>query len=308
MHQSANDSAGKAPATTAAFQRCLVGVDFDEALEPLLRYLDHFLPSVRCQSLRLAHVCRESPDFGIPDLLPDVTTDADRELEDRLKELAARNLTRFPADATSVSILHGNPLEVLLGAAADMAANLLVIGKKSTDSHHGILAKNLVRQSSMLALVVPYQARPALRKILVPVDFSPNGIAAFHAALTLAGQMEEPPQIDIIHSYEVPGSFGTFRFNQERVVQLLEEDRVAALEQFIDANVPAGWKQHIGKVLLKHTHYSVGEQLSVFAHRHAYDIIVMGAKGHSKVARLLLGSVTEKILSATTEVPVLIIR
>jgi nucleotide-binding universal stress UspA family protein len=295
-------------APTVAFQRCLVGVDFDEALEPLLRYLEYFLSKVHCQRLQLAHVHRELPVFGMADLLPDVRTEADQETERKIRDLSDTLMPHFPATATEVAVLHGNPLEMLLGAAADMAANLLVIGKKSTDAHHGILARNLVRQSSMLALVVPHQAKPSLRKILVPVDFSPNGIAAFHAALSLAGQLAERPQIDIIHAYEVPGSFGTFRFNQERVIQLLEDDRVAALDQFIDENVPADWRQHIGKVLLKHTHYSVGEQLSVFAHRHAYDLIVMGAKGHSKVSRLLLGSVTEKILAATSEVPVLIIR
>jgi nucleotide-binding universal stress UspA family protein len=34
----------------------------------------------------------------------------------------------------------------------------------------------------------------------------------------------------------------------------------------------------------------------------------MGAKGHSQIERLLMGSVTEKVLALTTHVPVLIVK
>jgi nucleotide-binding universal stress UspA family protein len=38
------------------------------------------------------------------------------------------------------------------------------------------------------------------------------------------------------------------------------------------------------------------------------DLVVMGAKGHSHVERLLMGSVTEKVLALTTQIPVLVVK
>jgi nucleotide-binding universal stress UspA family protein len=38
------------------------------------------------------------------------------------------------------------------------------------------------------------------------------------------------------------------------------------------------------------------------------DLVVMGAKGHSKVELLLLGSVTEKLLALNEHIPTLIVK
>jgi nucleotide-binding universal stress UspA family protein len=56
--------------------------------------------------------------------------------------------------------------------------------------------------------------------------------------------------------------------------------------------------------------YAVGdiaEEIGAYAARNGMDMIVMGSHGHGRVANLLLGSVTAKVL-ATTDLPVLIVR
>ena len=45
-----------------------------------------------------------------------------------------------------------------------------------------------------------------------------------------------------------------------------------------------------------------------YAEENEVDFIVMGAKGHSKVELLLLGSVTEKLLSINNSIPTLIVK
>jgi nucleotide-binding universal stress UspA family protein len=45
-----------------------------------------------------------------------------------------------------------------------------------------------------------------------------------------------------------------------------------------------------------------------YAEKNKYDLIIMGSKGHSKLALLLMGSMTEKVVSQTESVPVLIVK
>ena len=45
-----------------------------------------------------------------------------------------------------------------------------------------------------------------------------------------------------------------------------------------------------------------------FAKQHNVDLIVTGAKGHSQVELLLLGSVTEKLLAINDSLPTLVVK
>jgi nucleotide-binding universal stress UspA family protein len=56
--------------------------------------------------------------------------------------------------------------------------------------------------------------------------------------------------------------------------------------------------------------YLVGEvakEIVAYASRNRIDMIVMGSHGHGRVANLLLGSITSKVM-ATTDIPVLVVR
>lgn len=52
---------------------------------------------------------------------------------------------------------------------------------------------------------------------------------------------------------------------------------------------------------------SAGETIAKFADAGGYDLLIMGAHGHSALAGLVMGSVTSKVL-ASSKVPVLIVR
>ena len=45
-----------------------------------------------------------------------------------------------------------------------------------------------------------------------------------------------------------------------------------------------------------------------YAYDKKADLIVMGAKGHSQVELLLMGSVTEKVLAVNESIPTLVVK
>jgi len=50
-----------------------------------------------------------------------------------------------------------------------------------------------------------------------------------------------------------------------------------------------------------------GEEIAAFARKGGFDLVVMGSHGHGALARLVVGSVTSRVL-AGCEVPLLIVR
>ena len=50
-----------------------------------------------------------------------------------------------------------------------------------------------------------------------------------------------------------------------------------------------------------------GEEIGEFARKGGFDLVVMGSHGHGALARLVMGSVTSRVL-ASCEVPLLIVR
>jgi nucleotide-binding universal stress UspA family protein len=51
----------------------------------------------------------------------------------------------------------------------------------------------------------------------------------------------------------------------------------------------------------------VAEQIKAYVEKHDVDMVVMGSHGHGAFKKLVLGSVTTKVL-AISKVPVLVVR
>lgn len=290
----------------------LIGLDFDGTSEALLKYLHFFATKVPFEAAFFLHVLPKHNLFNLETedetvLLPG-TSEIDKDLSNKLKREVETCFQHLDVCEVKGVIVEGDPLEELVETADKIRADLVVIGQHADGHHHGILAKNFARQVWSNALLVPSKAKPSLKKILVPVDFSPNSAEALRAAVAINMGLDKPVKITVIHNYHLPANFSAYRFNQARVMEMVEEDRVTALDAFIAEHVPESALRYVEPALLKNNHFSIGQHIQAFAEQHKFDLIVMGAKGHSKVALLLLGSVTEKVLSLTKRVPVLIIR
>ena len=293
-------------------RQALTGLDFDSTNEVLLKYINFLSGMVPFEAIHFLHVLPKYNLFNLyreeevstieNELLPD------NDIISKLNLQINTFLTNRDRYKVKTQVREGDPLEELLETADKIKSDLVIIGQSTDRNHHGILAKNFARQVWSNALLVPDKARISLKKILVPVDFSPNSAEALRAAVALNKSLDKPASITVLHNYQLPANFSAYRFNQAKVLEMLEEDRENALKDFLQEHIPDEDRHLLKPVLLKHNHFSVGQHIESFAENHKFDLIVMGAKGHSKVALLLLGSVTEKVLALTKRVPVLIVR
>ncbi|MDH3651821.1 MAG: universal stress protein, partial [Saprospiraceae bacterium] len=189
-----------------------------------------------------------------------------------------------------------------------MQADLLVIGQRSGKSHHGILAKKLVRKAKCDALVIPESAPSDIKHILVPIDFSVHSGNALRNAVALAQRLGDDVVIQTLHVYTLPdlSAYQIDRTYDEYHGMLLENLRDAQ-NAFFENYIP-GDRGRIKVELVYKDMPGTARYIKQFAEESNTDFVVMGAKGHSTVDRLLIGSITEAFMMINKEIPTLIIR
>ena len=147
---------------------------------------------------------------------------------------------------------------------------------------------------------------PRLKKILVPVDYSDCSRVAMEYALFLAERFEA--EIEVLHVAEIPPGeehtvvkpdTGKEQLLSELIMQQAVKEATEFLAPFArDATIP------IEKSVLKGR---PGKVIVEAAADRGADLIVMGTHGRSGFDRLIMGSVTERVLRSAP-CPVVVVR
>jgi YjbE family integral membrane protein len=140
----------------------------------------------------------------------------------------------------------------------------------------------------------------AMLKVLVPVDGSDNSLRTIQCLVRKADLYKAPLEV---HLLNVQHAFpGTVHGVHEQAVQHHQEEGLKAL---------VGARKSLDDAGLKYQHHiSVGEAADMIAHfvkEHGIDEVMMGTRGASAVANMLLGSVATKVLHQVA-VPVLLVK
>lgn len=293
-------------------KQLLMGLEMGGADEALLQYLDFLSEIIPVNAGFFLHVVPEfdllTPMFR-KEVMPLSGVNILKEtLVNRMGGEISRLLTNGRIKNVKYKVDEGSPLEELLIEAEALTPDLVVIGQKRFANSHGILAKNLARKVTSNALVIPEQARRSLRTILVPVDFSAYSARALKAAVAINKRLEEPARILALNVYEMPNVSAYMMSKTETEFRrMVEEDRMAAFDAFIATHLSEG-EENVEQQLVEKDRPGIAHYVMDYAKEQDVDFIVMGARGHSKVELLLLGSVTESVLAGNKHIPTLVVK
>lgn len=307
----ASDQQALAAVLPFEINQAVVGLGLEKSDEAVLSYLNFLGGKVPIQRASFIHVLPkvdifnafyESESEGIIsnfELDQDVAKRLERDIRHRLGQSVA-NIT--------CSVQEGDPLEALLLAADQTHADLVVIGQHPEEGPHGILARNLARKVHCAALFVPHQSPEKLERIIVPVDFSDHSVKALQAAVSLAYRFGNKVEIEAVNVYELP-NISAYRINKtrEELKEVILEGREQAFKVFLDSHLGPD-AEKIKTTLIEREWDSVANYLLHYAENANADLLIMGAKGHSRVELLLMGSVTENLLTDNERTPVLVVK
>jgi nucleotide-binding universal stress UspA family protein len=135
-----------------------------------------------------------------------------------------------------------------------------------------------------------------IQKILVPTDFSEGAKTAARFAIQLGNQFGS--QITLGHFYQIPRSTGSF-VSIRKIVEADAQSDMEKLQNELSSEVANGASLEVLVQESNTVNTIVGK-----AKRENYDLIVMGTKGASGLAGVILGSVAASVLERA-ETPLL---
>ena len=293
----------------AAFnvQQALIGLELGETDEIVLKYFNFFAKKQPIESVFCLNVVprldleRALYEKETQSLVGDYTINSDAINKMELEVIPT--LTSIDEMKIEYDVKEGDPLEKILDASANDVVDLLVIGNAQ-----GILAKNLVRSAHTNTLIVPKNAKMELSNILVPVDFSASSIKALETALAMHKNLGSFSSITAIHIYSMP-TMNHFKEDLEwkLVRERVEESLKKGFEAFLHTNVKHG-KDLVKFECIERTGPGTAHFILDYATQNDTDLIITGAKGHSKVHHMMMGSVTEEIIDHSQDIAFMVVR
>lgn len=297
--------------TASYLGKALVALDRSAADAAILDYLNFWQHEIASAPLHFLHVLpkrnrgwlswlgKGEPQLHIPDC---------EGAEQDIRKAAEQVLGTQTYAQAHFEAAEGEPLQKIVESIGQVQARWLVMGRKTNPNIYGAMARNIVRKAPVPVLVVPQDFRPQLKTIVVPIDFSDHSVQALQAALALNDRLRLPARIVALHLYELPGfNYYSIGKTQEQMRESIGGDVLEALGNFV--------RQHTGSLsdlirlqAVEHEEGRLANSLYKAAQSLNADMVVMGAKGHSMVERLLLGSVTEQFLQENETICTFVVR
>jgi len=265
----------------------LLAVDFTEKDNSSLVETAAELAGVFNSQIFVVNVIPDkSGDKHVKDYMQNVADETVKEVAETLEKRGVRRIKS--------KILKGNPFEELLSFADKGNFNVILAGsgKESVKNiRPGVTVRKLIRKSSVPVWVIRPETK-GFNNILCPVDFS----EASHRALTNAILLASKMRIGL----KVVSVFEPIEIVSRRISTNLDEYNESSynnysrqLDDFLVGFDFLGINYE-KEVLSGKPEEMIVEELK----KNKFDLLLMGTTGKTELSRILIGSVTEKVIEA----------
>lgn len=217
---------------------------------------------------------------------------------DRLLGEQTSSMPELQGVQTRSRVITGDPFDGILKAAAEVDANLVVMGSHRKqlllDIFTGTTIERVIRKGSYPVLMVNHEAQRRYENIIVPVDMSDASAHALKTAIS-AGLIGEKGAT-LLHAFAAlaKGRMYVANADQASMDRYVADERRQAtneLATFLAANKleEKSWTFRIEE----------GAPMEIISRAVAElqpDLLVMGTHGQQGLLKVLLGSVTEAAL------------
>lgn len=283
------------------FKKILCPVDFSAASKKALDYASTFAETSGAQ-LELMHVSPNLTD-AYTALMPDFPT-YNLMQEDVLVE----HFNEFADDWAGnlkKTVRAGTPYIEIVEYAEQGQHDLILLGAKGHSNFErlflGSTGEKVARNSHIPVLTVHSKSGGLpIKRILVPIDFSSLSYAVLPTVATIASQFNS--EIMLLHvvetGHDLPGE------PQVKQYEYFEAVKERLAEEW---ELPEEFSKIETRKFVRHHKGSAGYGILQFAQDWDIDLIAMATHGRTGLSKVLLGSVTEKVIRIAP-FPVLSIR
>lgn len=273
------------------YKNVLVGLGADQHDPSLIRYAGLVARMAQSERVTFAHVAQAA----VPELVPhgdSVPASGEGYAAEELKQLRAdlektvqESFEKPPGVHVQTELHGGAVLDEMLALTRSLETDLVLVGQ---GTHDGAFAEKLARKAPCSVLVVPTEAAPAIQRVLVPVDFSEHAADAVDVAVAFA----DAAGLGEVHLLHVYGAPTKGKRSHENATYALRRRAEEAYETFTADLDFRGLKPI--------PHFAIGldvpEAVGRAARQHEADLVVVGARGRTPGAAILMGSTAEALI------------
>lgn len=285
------------------FEKAMVGMDLTEMDDILISKMAVLSEILGIKKLYFIHV---SKNLALPDEIrekfPDLVAPADEAIEAEITTIIKQN--NFPENVEiEVFAEEGSPMTTFLRWAKLKDVDLIIMGRKITLKGSGSLAKTMAQKAPCSVLFLPERVEMKIpKKIMIPMDFSEHTNMTINFAQKAAEEFDA--KIYALHLYEVPTGYHKTGKSFEEFSEIMEDNARKDYEKFIKKN----HHPEFDCLFVLSNKGEPGHLIIEKAKEHHIDLILMGSRGRSASAAVLLGSVAEKLVQVNNEIPMLIFK
>ncbi|MBM3577759.1 MAG: hypothetical protein FJX40_08855 [Alphaproteobacteria bacterium] len=269
------------------FNHVAVALSLTDEDDELLRYAERLARLGILRDLHFVHIV--TPGNGV------ISVDEARRLANQLVGSRFRDVGH-KGKVTVAAVAGVSRLDELVKFTLN-GADLILLGHRKGRSGARLLATRLAQITHCSVWMVPAGGPTAATNILAPIDFSERSADALGQAVAIA-RTAKVPAVTALHVYFDPS---VLRYEEHESLVIDDED--AHFRQFMGRIDTDGVAVHPVYVESSRAADAILRQVDA----DGVDLIVLGTRGRSQAATILLGSVASEIIRRSP-VPVLAIK
>lgn len=288
-------------------KKIMVCLDLSEMDETLIRFTSFIARIMHSDRIYFMHVAQS---LDMPNEIRRKYPDLFAPVDEAISQSIAARVKQFfksPEDCTTeIEVREGNPEDQILKTARQKDVDLLILGKKVGLEGEGILVSKLAKIVNRSVLIVPETLPTTVKQILVPVDFSRHSLVALKQAIKIDETTSSSIHISCQHVYQLPMGWHKTGKSETEFSEIMKGHAENDYKKFLqklgkhERDIPCTFtlvrNGNPAKAIYRH---AIKEQVSM---------IIMGSKGRTAAASVLMGSTAEKLAHYDKNIPMLIVK
>lgn len=282
----------------------MIGLDLTEMDDILIKKTIVYLNFLGIDKCYFVHVAK---NLAVPDEIlknhPELLAPGDESIEALIK--SKLDEFDFP-DTMDIEVFAeegAHQLETLLRWAKIKDVDLIIMGRKEELEGSGSLAKGIAKKAPCSVLLLQERRPPGLpKKIMIPSDFSDHTDLIYDFGERISEELGA--ELIPVHLYEVPHGYSKTGKSFEEFAEIMKENAREDFRRFIQK---FNHKELECQFILNNGE-GQGKALLEEAENLGADMILLGSRGKTKSAAILLGSVAEKLVLVNNVLPMLIFK
>lgn len=292
---------------TNHLKRILIGLDLSVMDDTLIQFTQKLSHTIGPEALYFVHIAGELElpeqlSKNYPELLAPLDESIARDISNKITKVFGDK----PEMEIDVIVREGESVHDLIKIGKIKNVDLVIFGKKPVEEGSGLIPKKIASRSPYSVLMVPAgkQFSGHFDSILVATDFSEYSAMALEQALVIS--KPSSGKVHLQHIYNVPLGYYKTGKSFEEFSDIMKGHAQKDMTQFLFPY--EAMKDRIEPHFSLRKGASPSDLIAELAEQVKASLIIIGSKGRTGSAGVILGSIADGVVNQLSTTPILVLK